>query len=689
MIIRSITAVVTACVITGIAHFATAQPIRSNNRQLLGAFIGYQGSFYSTSVDVYPGGQACGVFDQGSGWNPIFGIIAEFPLGRKLNLAPRVYWDNRSGSLTTTHSDNSALVNGVPTVVDMQYTLAITLRQVSLDLPVKWMPFNRNNLYLIGGATIGYILSDHYHQSESVLSPSSAYFKENGRQDRDLRDGSFTTLSPLQFGMCLGMGYDLPVSKKTFIAPEISTVIGFNSILKDTSFTVTTLRFTAALKTDISSWFGTGNEPPPPTGQSTPEPEPENPPMVRDHERSMELPVPTAAMSLMGVMPDGDQTPHPTLTVEEFITTDLRPVLNYVFFDEGSSTIPSRYVNLTSGQAEAFTDTALIGSNTLDLYYQTLNLVGRRMRDHAKSVLTVRGCNSNEGQEKGNTDLSFRRAQAVRDYLTHTWSIDGSRIKISTQNLPDDPSRIGTAFGAEENRRAELWCDDPQVISPVTLAGTERVASPPKIRMYMHSDNDSLITSWHAEAVQGKNTLAATSGKGRMPASFDWVMSSVVDTLIHSEEPVRISLTVQDAEGRATTTSTSIEMRALTLRRKREQRIENRRVDKFSLFLFDFDQASLSKRTEAVLQLISKAVQSNSTVLVTGYTDRTGEAEHNKQLSEARARTVADYINRTAHPQKITSIGFGDTQLLFDNALPEGRYFNRTVYVRVETPIAE
>jgi len=37
--------------------------------------------------------------------------------------------------------------------------------------------------------------------------------------------------------------------------------------------------------------------------------------------------------------------------------------------------------------------------------------------------------------------------------------------------------------------------------------------------------------------------------------------------------------------------------------------------------------------------------------------------------------------------KSLTSHGFGKTAPLYDNAVPEGRYYNRTVQVLVETPI--
>jgi outer membrane protein OmpA-like peptidoglycan-associated protein len=217
----------------------------------------------------------------------------------------------------------------------------------------------------------------------------------------------------------------------------------------------------------------------------------------------------------------------------------------------------------------------------------------------------------------------------------------------------------------------------------------ERTATPPKIRMYMRSEHPEYIQKWHAEAMENGKVIAHTEGTGSIPQTFDWILSNLADTLIHGEEPVHFSLTVIDSAGNEGRTDAQIQLKALTLRKKRELRIADKRIDKFSLFLFEFDKSDLSKRSDLILRSIEKAIHPNSDVTVIGFTDRTGEAEHNKALSEDRARAVADHIDINAHPAHIHSEGRGDTELLFDNSLPEGRYFCRTVYVRVETPVNE
>jgi OOP family OmpA-OmpF porin len=72
-----------------------------------------------------------------------------------------------------------------------------------------------------------------------------------------------------------------------------------------------------------------------------------------------------------------------------------------------------------------------------------------------------------------------------------------------------------------------------------------------------------------------------------------------------------------------------------------------------------------------------------SKVVATGYTDHLGNAEVNQRLSDGRAKSVADALKAG----QVTSLGVGARRPLYNNDLPEGRFYNRTVEVRVETPV--
>ena len=60
-----------------------------------------------------------------------------------------------------------------------------------------------------------------------------------------------------------------------------------------------------------------------------------------------------------------------------------------------------------------------------------------------------------------------------------------------------------------------------------------------------------------------------------------------------------------------------------------------------------------------------------------------GDELYNEKLSQGRANTLAKSLNIPFDYVK----GLGESILLYNNDLPEGRFYCRTVEVIVETPI--
>jgi outer membrane protein OmpA-like peptidoglycan-associated protein len=72
-------------------------------------------------------------------------------------------------------------------------------------------------------------------------------------------------------------------------------------------------------------------------------------------------------------------------------------------------------------------------------------------------------------------------------------------------------------------------------------------------------------------------------------------------------------------------------------------------------------------------------------VVVEGYTDDSGDAAYNQQLSEERAEAVkAELVANGANPDKISTVGHGEDNPIADNSTPEGREKNRRVEIKVE-----
>jgi len=118
---------------------------------------------------------------------------------------------------------------------------------------------------------------------------------------------------------------------------------------------------------------------------------------------------------------------------------------------------------------------------------------------------------------------------------------------------------------------------------------------------------------------------------------------------------------------------------------QRDRAIPGKEIQRYSLILFDFDRSDLGSMNNTLIPLIRSQIQPASTIRITGHTDRIGESEYNAGISLARARNTAAALGTAS----ATLEGLGESAPLFDNDLPEGRFYCRTVIIEVETQPAK
>ena len=104
---------------------------------------------------------------------------------------------------------------------------------------------------------------------------------------------------------------------------------------------------------------------------------------------------------------------------------------------------------------------------------------------------------------------------------------------------------------------------------------------------------------------------------------------------------------------------------------------------------FEHGGSTLSDEGKAaVAELVAQYKERDVTVkevTIEGHTDSTGDAAFNQQLSEDRAEAVkAEVVANGGDPDKIKTIGHGETKPIADNSTPEGRAQNRRVEIKVE-----
>jgi outer membrane protein OmpA-like peptidoglycan-associated protein len=101
---------------------------------------------------------------------------------------------------------------------------------------------------------------------------------------------------------------------------------------------------------------------------------------------------------------------------------------------------------------------------------------------------------------------------------------------------------------------------------------------------------------------------------------------------------------------------------------------------------FEFDKASLTPDAKVLLDMVSDALLARPDIQVEldGHTDSKGSDAYNQKLSERRAESVKQYlVGRGIDGGRMTTVGFGETQPIADNATDEGREYNRRTELKV------
>ena len=104
-----------------------------------------------------------------------------------------------------------------------------------------------------------------------------------------------------------------------------------------------------------------------------------------------------------------------------------------------------------------------------------------------------------------------------------------------------------------------------------------------------------------------------------------------------------------------------------------------------SSVFFAVDSAVLNEKSKATLDSLSK-LNSSLTFRVYGNCDSSGTLEHNKILSEKRAKAVTDYLlPKISEKIKIgNTVGLGETKQINDNSTEELKAKNRRVDIFIE-----
>ncbi|MFN8359382.1 MAG: OmpA family protein [Candidatus Kapaibacterium sp.] len=694
---------------------------QDSERPAYGVYGDFALNFHTASFRQLSGiPNCCKEFDSGSGSGFSLGALYQFSLARKLTMQLRGGYQQFSAELITPEA-TTIFSGGGAADGEFEHHLTATLSTVGVEPILGYRLFGRVNLH--AGFRVGMLMSKGFRQYEQITKPvDAATFldsagKDSGRRLRNEFSGDIPDAQSLQLSAIIGASMKVPInsSRTLFLAPELFYTLGLTNVARDLSWKANTLQLGIALKYSPAV-DGHG--------------EPQNVPPVqmivdtirRDSAGYIDMPykmgietrtqqlvtmngkqiktevirrtdtltvatllLPSTIrvhMNAVGIETDGREIPSLKITTEEFASTLMTPILPYIFFDENSSVIPDRYTMLTAQTTDQFDSKYIATKGKISTYHTLLNILGERLTEMDRETITLIGCNQDSRSEKGNTELSLQRAKAVKRYLTDVWKIAPARIKVQSQNLPAKAANPATKDGEEENRRVEIVASSERLLEPLIVSDTFRTVNPPAVKFSITTEYNGPLASWQLHTRQADHALKSFDGPGRPPGELLWNLAGDPASVPTTNAPVTAMIEVSTTEHTTTHTSVDIPVERITIQSKRTERRGDKQIDRFSLILFDIRSSDIVGVNRSIIKKIQQYCKPNSSIKVTGYSDRLGEAGYNQQLADSRALAAAKALD--VNNIKVEGIGQAE---LYDSSLPEGRMYTRTVEVVIETPV--
>ncbi len=617
-------------------------------------------------------------FDAGIGTSPYFGIQGDIPFWgdqSKWTVVPRLGFTHYSGRLNWTQYD-STRTGSIVREHQFLHVLDVSVSAINFSTLFSYHPIG--GLQFAVGPELLTLFRSNVTRHVDVVQPGDLIAGSTSHVEQS---GVIPKRRVFSAGLLGSFGFEFPLSKKLRAIPEVAFDLPFAGL--SPNFNATSVHLGVGLQFDLTPRFEEILTYIKRRVAIIPDV------AVAPIDTTPHRPTLTASIDAYAIEKNGDSSRVLTISIQEVRSRSAYPILNYIFFGEGSSSLPDRFVKYaTNADALAFFKGAdeRHDIKLLDLYKETLNILGARMLKSPKSTITLTGCTSNSGVEANRIDLAKARAETVKKYLTEIWKVEPTHIRTLARLLPERPSPTNIEQGAEENRRVEIEVSDPAVLDPVTVLKTERLATPPNIRIIPRIVADTTVLSIHtAISGGGKELLSSESGAKATSDRKVWRLDEEV--LEQLSDSLYLTLDVRDAAGSDVHAHRGIPLSITHVTTEKKEGLS-----RFSLILFGFDEAGLGSKNQRVLGRIvhvMSALNPNQ-VSVVGYTDEMGDPQHNEVLSRERAEAAAGEIGQMMARLKLPPLesilteGRGSREVLYDNALPEGRFFSRTVNVTIE-----
>ncbi|MFM2133546.1 MAG: hypothetical protein RL156_827 [Bacteroidota bacterium] len=598
---------------------------------------------HTASISSFEGIADCGTYTTGTSLAPQFSLSIERMLTQTLTASAGIRFSNRSTGLTAGRTSLPALDVSSQNPANVVFENTINARLSALDIvPELALNVHRgqsSTIRALAGAVFAFPLNARYEITQTIVSPDNAVYTSNKQQSISISGGERamnTVTSPL-IALSLGAENLLQAGNGNAFSQGIRFEYTLNDIVNSGSWKA------AGIRADIGYRFAFMSAPPDiPAAVPTPPPPPP-PVIVKKMQEPTPLPVLTVRIDSMNARVQTGNELRASL-----------PLVNAVFFDVNSASIPGRYITLASNAVQT--------NNALEHHRNILPEIARIMRENSRASIVLEGATSG-ADETGGLNLAKERTENVMAALV-SLGIPRERISARTFLTPRIPSNTEYAQGREENRRVDIIVKDAPLQEYVSR---QQFAA---LRGTMLYTVDA--QHYNASAIRVTSNLFPEQTHMRSESrtvSFDHRLNAATGLFVATAEANAAPPLTWKAEK-------EIDLNTL------ERQIIALDLSSFEAWLrFDYNSSVLSDDNKDLLRQLLRALPQGSTISLLGSADALGDETSNLELSSKRAAVTESFVRNVAGEKFVLETAVSQTKV--NETLPEGRFLNRSIRIRV------
>lgn len=609
----------------------------NNEEYALHARLGMNYDLYSINSNGFKGSVDCGLFTQGFGWGIPFSVEFEkywfdnsfigFGLGYHINSGYLVQEmkfpmrDISSGKVLEITTEN-------------QMDISFGFFELSALYGTNILKQDNYVARLSGGIKFGLATGKAFIQREVITSPSSAVFvnaDDYRTKERPLSSGNIQTMSvPLV----------VPQLSLEALTQNVGTyrfTIGYqlNNYTTDTDWKAISMKLEVGYRLSI---FEEVTELPPVELEEPVEPIP----IVV--EKPAEPIVTIKDVKIDGKIEFGNE-----------LLSSL-PIVNSVFFETNSSSIPTNYNN-KENLPNYLTGDALKAHNYI------LPRIAEIIKNNPNSSIILQSATSGEENETNIVELSKNRANIVKDVLV-SLGIPENKIKIEALQTPKNPSNQTYREGILENQRVDIILRNAPLQEYVDL---QRYANfKGKVSL------EVMALNLDGKSVEITNNLTNQVIKVDKSGNYKLELDFRLDPNKNTEEIIfHYKVNKLDIEIPKTIDYNSFPKEQVDLN-----------LDNFLAILrFDYNSSVISDENKELLKQLVEKLPEGVTIQILGSADELGTAQRNAILARERSDNTANFIKSIS--KKKINIESGTSNEKFPEDTPQGRFLNRSIRIKV------